>query len=48
MYTIFDWCGSTIYPWDVIKRRQGLKADDHAISCSSHIHRVHCWSKPQP
>ena len=37
-----------------MKRRQRLKADDHAIwlyiflSCSSHIQRVHCWSKPQP
>ena len=31
MQTIFDWCGSTINPWDVIKRRQRLKADDHAI-----------------
>ena len=41
MQTIFDWCGSTINygiplgpspnPWDFIKRRQRLKADDHAI-----------------
>ena len=31
MKTIFDWCGSTINHWDVIKRRQRLKADDHAI-----------------
>ena len=31
MYTISDWCGSTINPGDVIKRRQRLKADDHAI-----------------
>ena len=30
MSTIFDWCGSIINPWDVIKRRQRLKADDHA------------------
>ena len=29
--SIFDWCGSTINPWDVIKLKQRLKADDHAI-----------------
>ena len=31
MQTIFDLCGSTINPWDVIKCRQRLNADDHAI-----------------